>query len=92
MTGPVDAQMCRPCLKHLSLVRTAEEWETIEPAVFTKGLHMGCRCSWHPVRNIDSKLKIMQNTIGLQMDVEKFKRGIYWKPIVVLGELLRDME
>jgi hypothetical protein len=85
--------MCRTCLKHLSLVRTAEEWETIEPAVFTSGLHLGCRCLWHPVCSIASKLTIMQNTIGLRMDVEKFRLGIYWRPIIYLGlDSLENLE
>jgi len=90
MTGPIDVRLCRTCLKHLSLVRTAEEWETIEPAVFITGLHEGCRCSLRPVRRIDSTLQEMQHTIWMQMDVEKFRRGIYWKPIMLLGNLMRD--
>jgi hypothetical protein len=92
MTGPIDDRLCRTCLKHLSLVCTAEEWETIEPAIFTTGLHQGCRCSWRSVRSMGRTLQEMQNTIWLQMDVEKFRRGIYWRPIVVLGDLLKEMD
>lgn len=85
MTGPVDDRTCPDCLDQLSLVRTAEEWETIAPAIFTAGIHEGCRCSWRRVRSVDRWLQDIQHAIWLQMDVQKFKRGIYWKPIMFLG-------
>jgi hypothetical protein len=93
MTGPVDGLTCRTCLDDLKIVRTAGEWELLEPKVFTSGLHEGCRCSWRRIHRVDCALQEMQNTIRMQVDVQKFKRGIYWKPIVILGgDYLRGPE
>lgn len=85
MTGPVDDRTYLTCLDQLHLVRTAEEWEAIDPAIFAVGLHEGCRCSWRRVHSVDRKLQEMQDVINWQMDIQKFKRGIYWQPIVILG-------
>lgn len=85
MTGPVDDRTCIACLDELHVVRTAEEWETIEPVVFAGGMHEGCRCSLRRVHSIDRKLQEMQRVINWQMDIQKYIRGIYWRPIMILG-------
>lgn len=86
MTGPVDEQMCGGCLRHVGLIRTGDEWRTIQPSVFETSLHDGCRCAWRHVPRVNRALDEMQSAIRYQVDIQNYKRGIYWRPIVVLGK------
>lgn len=86
MTGPADGHSCKPCLDQLGVVRTAEEWERITPEFTAAGLHDDCRCAWRRVTHVDPAFQEMQRTVMMQVDVQRWLRGIYWRPIVVLGK------
>jgi hypothetical protein len=93
LTGSVDADTCRTCLDNVGIIRNTQGWKSFSPEIFTSGLHPGCRCTCRPVHLPDRNLEEMQNTIRMQVDVQKFKRGIYWRPLLVLSlDSLRDMD
>jgi hypothetical protein len=48
MLGPVDMRTAAICLEHVGKTKTAAEWESISPVVFSYGLHHNCRHSWVP--------------------------------------------
>jgi SPP1 gp7 family putative phage head morphogenesis protein len=49
--GIADVRTSMICLDHHGEIKTAKEWEALEPHVFEYGLHYNCRCNWAPIRD-----------------------------------------
>jgi SPP1 gp7 family putative phage head morphogenesis protein len=49
MTGPVDKRISEICFDNVGKIMSAEDWETLDPDVFSYGLHINCRHAWDPV-------------------------------------------